>query len=165
MKQCIIYLKTNFFLNLHFVANPEFSIPLYFHCVVLATGAPRYFLMEWMFSKAGAKKTFLYSDFMSHPAAYSTPKLSIIITICAPRRSVWNLIAIGNILSKSPAVIESFLFQFPRILQLLLALFFSSHQWSIHFHSRDKNRAGNIQFTGRQKRWFHQQYNITLHGV
>ena len=40
------------------------------------------------------------------------------------RETVRNLIAIGNIRSKNPGVIEGFLFQFPRIPQVLLAPFF-----------------------------------------
>lgn len=33
------------------------------------------------------------------------------------------------------------------------------------FPFRGKNRAGNIQFTRRQRRWFHWQYNNMLHGA
>lgn len=40
-----------------------------------------------------------------------------------------------------------------------------SRHWGIHFHSGEKNRAGNIQFTRRQRRWFHWQYNNMLHGA
>lgn len=110
------------------------------------------------------KNIFFHFNFLSHPAAHSSPKLYIITTICAPRETVWNLIAIGNIRSKSPGMIEGFVFQFPRIPQVLVALFFIPSVGHT-FPFRGKNRPGNIQFTRRQRRWFHWQYNNMLHGA
>lgn len=110
------------------------------------------------------KNTFLHLNFLSHHAAHSSPKLYIITTLCVPRETVWNLIAIGNIRSKSPGMIESFVFQFPRIPQVLVTLFFIPSVGHT-FQFRGKNRPGNIQFTRRQRRWFNWQYNNMLRGA
>lgn len=150
MSQSIIHLIIDFCFNFHRYADSDTLIPFLFIVLSWQQDCPASFHFNsldyrrrerWAEYSRGCesrcKKTVLHLDFLSHPAAHSSPKLYIITTTCAPRETVWNLIAIGNIRSKNPGVIEGFLFQFPRIPQVLLALFLS-HQWGIHFHSGEK---------------------------
>lgn len=153
--QCMIHLSRNYYFNFCRFGDPDALISVHDYGIVWPK-EDRFQQSRKMLWKQVQK--FLLLDFLSHPVACSSPKLNIITTICAP-----NLIAIGKIRRKSSGMIEGFAFQFPRISQVLALFFIPSEGHTFSF--RGKNRPGNIQFTRRQRRWFHWQYNNMLHGA